>query len=216
MYAINELKGLSVSSLATLPRTGNKQLSIYDTQTPFYYQHCAYPLPDLLKATGWINVKLSLFKPERKLGEVISQGVTNQNLECLTLPDASLDIVITSDVMEHVRLDDRAHREIYRVLKPGGIYLFTVPNDRSFEKNLTRVQVTDPNDSSKDVYLLEPEYHGDANRDDGGGILAYRTYGKELEVFLTSLGFEVRYEREDIPSNGILNTELYYCRKTVC
>ena len=216
LCVINELTGLKVSSLATLPHTSNKQLSIYDTQTPFYYQHCAYPLPDLLKATGWINVKLSLFKPDRKLGEVISQGVTNQNLECLTLPDASLDILITSDVMEHVRLDDRAHREIYRVLKPGGIYLFTVPHNRSWEKNLTRVQVTDPNDSSKDVYLLEPEYHGDANSDEDGGVLAYRTYGKELEVFLTSLGFEVRYEREDIPSNGILNTELYYCRKTVC
>jgi SAM-dependent methyltransferase len=150
------------------------------------------------------------------LGEVISQGVTNQNLECLTLPDASLDILITSDVMEHVRLDHRAHREIYRVLKPGGIYLFTVPNERSWEKNLTRVQVTDPNDSSKDVCLLEPEYHGDANSDEGEGVLSYRTYGKELEVFLTSLGFEVRYEREDIPSGGVLNTELYYCRKTVC
>ena len=216
LRAINELTGLKVSSLATLPHTSNKQLSVYDTQTPFYYEPCAYPIPDLLKASGWINVKLSQFKPKRKLGEVISQGVTNQNLECLTLPDASLDILITSDVMEHVRLDHRAHREIYRVLKPGGIYLFTVPNERSWEKNLTRVQVTDPNDSSKDVYLLEPEYHGDANSDEGEGVLSYRTYGKELEVFLTSLGFEVRYEREDIPSGGVLNTELYYCRKTVC
>jgi O-antigen biosynthesis protein len=216
LRAINELTGLKVSSLATLPGTSNKQLSVYDTQTPFYYDPCAYPLPDLLKASGWINVKLSQFKPKRKLREVISQGVTNQNLECLTLPDASLDILITSDVMEHVRLDDRAHREIYRVLKPGGIYLFTVTHNRSWEKNLTRVQVTDPNDSSKDVCLLEPEYHGDASTDDGGGILVYRAYGKELEVFLTSLGFEVRYECEDIPSSGVLNTELYYLRKTEC
>jgi SAM-dependent methyltransferase len=214
LRAINELTGLEASSLATLPHTSNKRLSVYDTQPPFYYEPCAYPLPDLLKASGWIDVKLSQFKPKRKLGEVLSKGVTNQNLECLTFPDASLDIVITSDVMEHVRLDDRAHREIYRVLKPGGIYLFTVPHDRSWEKTLTRVQVTDPDDPSKDVHLLEPEYHGDTNSDEGGGVLAYRTYGKELEAFLTGLGFEVGYEREDIQSIGVMNTELFYCKKT--
>ena len=57
------------------------------------------------------------------MGKVLAKGVTNQNLECLTFADESLDIVITSDVMKHVRLDDRAHREIHRVLKPGGIYM---------------------------------------------------------------------------------------------
>ncbi|MDP2203187.1 MAG: class I SAM-dependent methyltransferase [Methylicorpusculum sp.] len=170
-------------------------------------------MPDLLKASGWIDVKLSQFKPKRKLGEVLSKGVTNQNLECLTFPDGSLDIVITSDVMEHVRLDDRAHREIYRVLKPGGIYLFTVPHDRSWEKTLTRVQVTDPDDSTNDVHLLEPEYHGDTNSDEGGGVLAYRTYGRDIEEYLSVLGFEVGYCREDMPDVGIMNTELYYCRK---
>jgi predicted SAM-dependent methyltransferase len=80
--------------------------------------------------------------------------VTNQNLECLTFADESLDLVITSDVMEHARLDDRAHREIYRVLKPGGIYIFTVPHDRTLDDILIRVQVTVPDDPSKDVYLL--------------------------------------------------------------
>jgi len=213
LRAINELTGLEASSLATLPHTSDKRLSVYDTQPPFYYEPCAYPLPDLLKVSGWIDVKLSQFKPKRKLGQVLSKGVTNQNLECLTFPDASLDIVITSDVMEHVRLDDRAHREIYRVLKPGGIYLFTVPHDRSWEKTLTRVQVTDPDDPSKDMHLLEPEYHGDTNSDEGNGVLAYRTYGKELEAFLMALGFEVEYGREDFESLGIMNTELFYCRK---
>ena len=83
--------------------------------------------------------------------------MTNQNLECLTFADESLDIVITSDVMEHVRLDDRAHKEIHRVLKPGGIYIFTVPHDRSLEQTMIRVQVNDPDDAKKDVHLLEPE-----------------------------------------------------------
>jgi SAM-dependent methyltransferase len=147
------------------------------------------------------------------MGEKISKGVTNQNLECLTFDDESLDIVITSDVMEHVRLDGRAHKEIHRVLKPGGIYLFTVPHNRAWEDTLVRVQITDLGDPSKDIHLLEPEYHGDTNSDEGGGVLAYRTYGRDIESFLQQVGFEVEYFREEIKDLGIMNTELYYCRK---
>ena len=77
-----------------------------------------------------------------------------------------------------------------------------------------RVQIADPDDPSKDVHLLEPEYHGDTNSDEGGGVLAYRTYGRELETYLIELGFEVEYFRKDIHNQGILNTELFYCRKT--
>ncbi len=213
LRAINEFTGLEASSLSTLPRSSNRRLRVYDTQPPFYYDPCAYPLPDLLKGTGWIDVELSNYKPNKQMGAVLAEGITNQNLECLTFSNESMDIVITSDVMEHVRLDDRAHLEIYRVLKPGGIYIFTVPHDRNWEKTLTRVQVNEPDDPSKDVHLLEPEYHGDTNNDGDGGVLAYRTYGRDIEEYLTKLGFEVDYCRDDMSQLGILNTELYYCRK---
>jgi O-antigen biosynthesis protein len=213
LRAISELTGSESLSLATLPRAGTRKLHVYDTQPPFSWDGCAYPLPDLLKATGWIEVELSQYKPNKPLGIVLAKGVTNQNLECLTFPDESLDLVITSDVMEHVRLDDLAHREIYRVLKPSGIYIFTVPHDRSLEQTMIRVQINDPNDPKKDVHLLEPEYHGDTNSDGGLGALSYRAYGRDLESYLTRLGFEVDYTRKDISNFGILNTELYYCRK---
>ncbi len=213
LRAVSELTGVESQSLAALPHANKKKLRVYDTQPSFYSEPCAYPLPDLLKATGWIDVVLSLYKPELPIGEVLADGVINQNLECLTFSDESLDIVVTSDVMEHVRLDDRAHREIYRVLKPGGIYIFTVPHNRAWEDTLIRVKVTDPDDQSKDIHLLEPEYHGDTNSDEGSGVLAYRTYGKDIETFLHKLGFEVEYFREDIEHLGIMNTELYYCKK---
>ena len=213
LRAINGLAGVNASCLATLPRFNYSELRVYDTQTPFYYDPCSYPLPDLLKATGWIKVELSNYKPNKPLGVVLSKGVTNQNLEQLTFLDESFDIVITSDVMEHVRLDDRAHREIFRVLKPGGIYLFTVPHIRSMEKTLIRVQTPDPDDPRKDVHLLEPEYHGDTNSDGGDGVLAYRTYGRDIEERLREIGFEVDYSREDQANEGILSTELYYCKK---
>jgi len=213
LRAIGELTGSEPVSLATLPRVGTRKLHVYDTQPPFSWAGCAYPLPDLLKATGWIEVELSQYKSSKPLGIVLAQGVTNQNLECLTFSDESFDLVIASDVMEHVRMDDLAHREIYRVLKPSGVYIFTVPHDRSLEQTMIRVQVNDPNDPKKDVHLLEPEYHGDTNSDGGLGVLSYRVYGRDLESYLTRLGFEVDYSHRDISNFGILNTELYYCRK---
>lgn len=214
LRAISDLTGVIAPSLANLPTLNQRRLSVYDTQPPYYYGSSAYPIPDFLKKTHWIKVTCSQYKPKREMGETIAEGITNQNLECLTYADESLDIVITSDVMEHVRLDGRAHREIYRVLKPGGIYLFTVPHDRSWEKTLTRVQINDPDDPAKDIHLLEPEYHGDTNSEGKGGVLAYRTYGKDLEAFLAAVGFVVEYEHEDYEDIAIMNTELFYCRKS--
>lgn len=214
LRAIDQLTARSAPSLAQLTQNGGEaRLRVYDTQPPFYYDPCAYPIPDLLKTKGWIDVALSQYKPKRPMGEQLAEGISNQNLECLTFADESFDIVITSDVMEHVRLDDRAHREIHRILKPGGIYLFTVPHDRGLGETLIRVRVNEADAPDKDVHLLEPEYHGDTNSDEGGGVLSYRVYGKDLEGYLAGLGFEVTYTREDFADNGILNTELYYCRK---
>lgn len=212
--AVSELTGVKKSALSQLAGTTSvKELSIYDTQPPFYYEPCSYPLPDLLKAAGWIDVSLSQFRPYLPPGASLSEGVSNQNLECLTYDDESFDIVITSDVMEHVRLDDRAHREIFRILRPGGVYIFTVPHDWNWEKTLTRVQIVDADNPSRDLHLLEPEYHGDTNNEKGEGVLAYRTYGRDLAVSLSELGFVVEYTKEDLPQLGILNTELFYCRK---
>lgn len=48
--------------------------------------------------------------------------------EDLPFPDATFDWVTTSEVLEHVHRPERALREMYRVLKPGGTLLVTTPN----------------------------------------------------------------------------------------
>ncbi|WP_458011147.1 methyltransferase domain-containing protein [Candidatus Solincola sp.] len=45
----------------------------------------------------------------------------------LPYPDASFDLVTCLDVLEHLRLDLPALRELERVLKPGGHLLLTIP-----------------------------------------------------------------------------------------
>ena len=68
-----------------------------------------------------------------------------------------------------------------------------------------------PEDSSRDQFLEEPEYHGDANSKEDQA-LSFRVYGSCLDNSLESLGFSVEYCKKDFPDLGILNTELFYCR----
>jgi SAM-dependent methyltransferase len=46
----------------------------------------------------------------------------------LPFPDHCFDVVITSEVLEHIQDDVSAIAEMYRVLKPGGIFAATVPS----------------------------------------------------------------------------------------
>ncbi|MCG3161349.1 MAG: Ubiquinone biosynthesis O-methyltransferase [Acidobacteria bacterium] len=43
-------------------------------------------------------------------------------------PDASFDVVVSVEVLEHVEEDDRFVYHAHRVLKPGGVFLMTTPN----------------------------------------------------------------------------------------
>jgi GT2 family glycosyltransferase/glycosyltransferase involved in cell wall biosynthesis/SAM-dependent methyltransferase len=187
-----------------------RAVAVYDTQVPFRTPRCAYPLPDLLARCPDVEVLVSSLREDLPPGEPLGPRATNQNLERLTFEDASLDIVVTSDVMEHVRLDDLAHREIRRVLRPGGVYLFTVPHVRGGE-TITKVRVPDPAKPARDEVVGEPEYHGDTNSPEGRA-LAYRVYGIDLDRRLEALGFEVAYSRVDHPGAGIRDTELFFCR----
>jgi ubiquinone/menaquinone biosynthesis C-methylase UbiE len=51
-----------------------------------------------------------------------------ESVERLSIPDASIDVVICNQVYEHVPDPRRLIREIHRVLKPGGYCYFAGPN----------------------------------------------------------------------------------------
>lgn len=211
LRAFAELAGIRAESLAGLPkRIDGRPLSVYDTQVPFRFERVGYILPDLLAECRWIDIHLSSYKPDRPWGAALGPRTTNQTLEALTYASGSFNIVVTSDVMEHVRLADRAHREIRRVLSPGGIYLFTVPHFRH-GTTIRRVEIVDSERPELDRHLLPPEYHGDANGPTGEA-LAYRAYGLDLDAELEGLGFDVDYRRDDIAAEAIHDAELFYCR----
>jgi predicted SAM-dependent methyltransferase len=51
--------------------------------------------------------------------------------------------VLSSDVLEHMPELYRAHSEIYRVLKPGGRHIFTVPYGEAMIRDQVRASLVD-------------------------------------------------------------------------
>jgi SAM-dependent methyltransferase len=54
-------------------------------------------------------------------------GVVNGDALDIPFPDGTFDRIITSEVLEHIWDDERAIRELVRVLRPGGRLAVTVP-----------------------------------------------------------------------------------------
>jgi len=48
--------------------------------------------------------------------------------ESIPYPDETFDLVLANNVMEHIENPHRVYREICRVLKPGGRFIFKTPN----------------------------------------------------------------------------------------
>jgi len=120
----------------------------------------------------------SYYSNSEKLGSARSDGAQCEDITQLTFEANSLDLIVSSDVLEHVPDPDAAFRECYRVLKPGGFHLFTVPFRAATQK---RAEIVD----GKINFLMEPDYHSDPLNPQG--ILAFWDYGLDAaEVFRTS------------------------------
>lgn len=117
-------------------------------------------------------------------GTLREDGVVCQDITRLTYPDRSLDLIVSSDVLEHVPDAAAAFRESARVLRPGGAHIFTVPP----RLHTTRRAVLE---HGQVTYIQPPEYHLDPL--DPLGVLAYWDYGPDLpQVFATpGLSFRV-------------------------
>jgi SAM-dependent methyltransferase len=152
------------------------------------------------------------FGEEHRSGDVVGE-VCHQDLQRPSFPDESFDVVITCEVFEHIPDAIGAEREVVRILKPGGVYCFTVPFIPHGEHDLVLAERT-PDGEIK--HFAEPQYHGDPLRPEEG-ILVYRVFAfRDLKHRFESLGCRFRTYRFWSRSLGILgnNGWVHIVRKT--
>lgn len=136
--------------------------------------------PFLRRLEGYVT---SYYWPGVTRG-ALHNSVRKEDLHELTFADCSFDLVITSDIFEHVRHPLTAFGELWRVLRPGGKHVFTVPLRWPHDAvSTSRVDTSGP----KDRMLLEPVYHGSPT--DPQGSLVYTDFGLDLIDSLTQIGF---------------------------
>jgi len=168
-----------IASLAGLiTETSFARLHIYEPGIIGPFRSLLKRLPHYTQSYYWPGVES---------GEK-HQGVRCENLERLTFADGTFDLVLTSDIFEHVRRPMAAFAELHRVLKPGGRHCFTVPLTWPLPaKTQTRVDTA----TDTDVPLLPPVYH--LSPTDLNGSLVYTDFGLDLLDHLRELGFETEY-----------------------
>jgi SAM-dependent methyltransferase len=124
------------------------------------------------------------FGPGHRGGELLD-GIRHEDLQKLSFPDQSFDTVLSCDVFEHVPEPYVAHREIFRVLRPGGRHVFTVPFHAGVSRDEVRAR---PGPGGEPELLAEPVYHGDPQNPDLG-VLVYTIFSIEMLARLAAIGF---------------------------
>ncbi len=93
----------------------------------------------------------------------------------LPFEDNSFDIIFCNHVLEHIPDDTKAMQELFRVLKPGGLGIFQIPQDLSRTTTFEDDSITDPKERAR-IF---------------GQYDHVRVYGKDYFDKLRSIGFEV-------------------------
>ena len=101
----------------------------------------------------FIKVQASEFFPGSDLGQ-LKDGILNQDVQNLTFPNNSFDIITSNQVFEHVPDDIKGFSECHRVLRTSGAFIFTVPLYDTPE-TIRKAVLMD----NKIIFHGEPEYH---------------------------------------------------------
>ena len=93
----------------------------------------------------------------------------------LPFEDNSYDMILCNHVLEHIPDDTKAMQELYRVLRPGGMGIFQIPQDLSRATTFADDSITDPKERAK-IF---------------GQYDHVRVYGRDYFDKLRSIGFKV-------------------------
>jgi SAM-dependent methyltransferase len=138
------------------------------------------PLKNIL--SGARSYTRSFYETGRTPGSSRVDGARCEDIMALTFQNETFDLIVSSDVLEHVPVLEKAFSETARVLRPGGCHLFTVPPRA---KTKRRAEIID----GKIQHIEAPDYHLDPLSPQG--ILAFWDVGPDLPQLFSSAALRI-------------------------
>ena len=142
--------------------------------------------------------------PLYETADLHQRGVMHRvDITQVPLPDASYDVVIAHHVLEHIDNDGQAMSELFRLLRPGGLAVLSVPINATRQQTYENPLATSPEQRFA-------HFSGEDHK---------RFYGLDFAEPLVRAGFRVatfRVSPEDEVRYGLLRDEwLTIARKPV-
>jgi SAM-dependent methyltransferase len=188
---VSQQTGKTVRTLSDLSKF---PLLIYNTEASGALHRSLY------KALGSRLFYSEYFGPQYQSGELVG-SIRHEDLCALSYPENSFDIVLTSDVLEHVYDPYLALKNIYNVLKVGGVHIFTVPFHQT---EYVDEVVAIPDEHHRPQFLGEPIYHLDPIHPEGAPV--FTIFSLELLIKLWYIGFRTQMWLLYAPMYGILGS----------
>jgi hypothetical protein len=137
------------------------------------------------------RLTFSEYRGPHRLGESVD-GIRNEDMCRLTYADATFDLVLSSDTLEHVHDFRAALAETRRVLRPGGRHIFTVPVVWTRSTTEARAQ---KGEDGEIVHLMPALYHGRGSGayrliPVGSDLLTFTEFGRDILDYIREAGFE--------------------------
>ena len=130
-----------------------------------------------------LSIRIEACRPARYVkGDLVParEGVEKMDVTAIPYAEDSFDWVLCNHVLEHVPDDAKALREIFRVLKPGGIAILQTPYATGLAKTLE-----DPAEINTDEKRIE--FYGQEDH--------IRLYGRDLFDRIRAAGFALQLKK---------------------
>jgi SAM-dependent methyltransferase len=120
-------------------------------------------------------------------------NIRSEDLMDLSYSNNAFDLVLHSETLEHVPDFQKSWVEIYRVLKPGGACIFTIPVVADGRKSRTRARLN----NGSIAHDLPASYHGLAG-EEKSDYLVFHEFGEDCLEEIQSYGFEISMIKDRI------------------